>query len=103
MSVSGLGIFALQQGEGSVWDLFPRQVLRSLAPGITIECSHFCGDSTFCVCVVNNVEMHVIVVVAFSIDERMDELTRFIDYHYKSIVSTIRARHVLTLHLSTAN
>ena len=33
----------------------------------------------------------------------MDELTRFIDYHYKSIVSTIRARHVLTLHLSTAN
>ena len=27
----------------------------------------------------------------------------FIDYHYKSIVSIIRERHVLTLHLSTAN
>ena len=27
----------------------------------------------------------------------------FIDYHYKSIVSTITERHVLTLHLSTAN
>ena len=27
----------------------------------------------------------------------------FIDYHYKSIVSIIRKRHVLTLHLSTAN
>ena len=28
-------------------------------------------------------------------------LTRFIEYHYKSIVSIIRAKHVLTLHLST--
>ena len=27
----------------------------------------------------------------------------FIDYHYKSIVSTIRARHVLTPHLFPAN
>ena len=33
--------------------------------------------------------------------EEMDIL--FIDYHYKSIVSIIRERHVLTLHLSTAN
>ena len=30
-------------------------------------------------------------------------LSRFIDYHLQSIVSIIRARHVLTLHLSTAN
>ena len=30
-------------------------------------------------------------------------LNLFIDYHYKSIVSIIRAKHVLTLHLSTAN
>ena len=30
-------------------------------------------------------------------------LCLFIDYHYKSIVSIIRERHVLTLHLSTAN
>ena len=30
-------------------------------------------------------------------------LNLFIDYHYKSIVSIIRERHVLTLHLSTAN
>ena len=29
-------------------------------------------------------------------------LNLFIHYHYKSIVSTIRERHVLTLHLSTA-
>ena len=35
--------------------------------------------------------------------EEMDNLTLFIDYHYKSIVSIIRERHVLTLHLSTAN
>ena len=33
----------------------------------------------------------------------MHKLTRFIDYHYKSIVSIIRVGHVLTLHLSTAN
>ena len=33
----------------------------------------------------------------------MDILNLFIDYHYKSIVSTIRERHVLTLHLFTAN
>ena len=36
-------------------------------------------------------------------DKRMDELNLFIDYHYKSIVSIIWARHVLTLHLSHAN
>ena len=35
--------------------------------------------------------------------EEMDNLNLFIDYHYKSIVSIIRERHVLTLHLSTAN
>ena len=35
--------------------------------------------------------------------EEMDILNLFIDYHYKSIVSIIRERHVLTLHLSTAN
>ena len=35
--------------------------------------------------------------------EEMDILHLFIDYHYKSIVSIIRERHVLTLHLSTAN
>ena len=33
----------------------------------------------------------------------MDELNLFIDYHYKSIVSIIRARHILTLHLFPAN
>ena len=36
-------------------------------------------------------------------DEEMDILNLFIEYHYKSIVSIIRERHVLTLHLSTAN
>ena len=36
-------------------------------------------------------------------DKRMDELNLFIDYHYKSIVSIIWARHVLTLHLSHTN
>ena len=35
--------------------------------------------------------------------EGMVILNLFIDYHYKSIVSSIRAKHVLTLHLSTAN
>ena len=30
-------------------------------------------------------------------------LSRFIDYHLQSIVSIIRAKHVLTLHLTTAN
>ena len=35
--------------------------------------------------------------------EEMDIIHLFIDYHYKSIVSIIRERHVLTLHLSTAN
>ena len=35
--------------------------------------------------------------------EEMVILHLFTDYHYKSIVSTIRERHVLTLHLSTAN
>ena len=50
------------------------------------------------------------VVVAFSIviyryrqDKRMDNLTIFIDYHYKSIVSIIRVKHILTLHLFPAN
>ena len=33
----------------------------------------------------------------------MDNLNIFIDYHYKSIVSIIRARHILTLHLFPAN
>ena len=33
----------------------------------------------------------------------MDILHLFTDHHYKSIVSIIRERHVLTLHLSTAN
>ena len=33
----------------------------------------------------------------------MDELNLFIDYHYKSIVSIVTARHVLTLHLFPAN
>ena len=42
-------------------------------------------------------------LLSYRQDEWMDILTRFIDYHYKSIVSTIRERHVLTLHLSTAN
>ena len=36
-------------------------------------------------------------------DEEMDYLNLFIDYHYKSIVSIIWARHILTLHLSHAN
>ena len=36
-------------------------------------------------------------------DKEMDNLNLFIDYHYKSIVSIIRVKHILTLHLSTAN
>ena len=36
-------------------------------------------------------------------DKRMDELNLFIDYHYKSIVSIIWTRHVITLHLSHTN
>ena len=35
--------------------------------------------------------------------EEMVILHLFIEHHYKSIVSIIRERHVLTLHLSTAN
>ena len=35
--------------------------------------------------------------------EEMDILHLFINYHYKSIVSIISERHVLTHHLSTAN
>ena len=35
--------------------------------------------------------------------KEMDNLNLFIDYHYKYIVSIIRERHILTLHLSTAN
>ena len=36
-------------------------------------------------------------------DKEMDNLNLFIDYHYKYIVSIIRVKHILTLHLSTAN
>ena len=36
-------------------------------------------------------------------DKEMDYLNLFIDYHYKSIVSIIWGRHILTLHLSHAN
>ena len=36
-------------------------------------------------------------------DKEMDNLNLFIDYHYKSIVSIIRVKHIITLHLSTAN
>ena len=35
--------------------------------------------------------------------EEMDNLNLFIDYHYKSIASIIRVKHILTPHLSTAN
>ena len=35
--------------------------------------------------------------------KEMDNLNLFIDSHYKYIVLSIRERHVLTLHLSTAN
>ena len=35
--------------------------------------------------------------------KEMDNLNLFIDYHYKCIVSIIRVKHILTLHLSTAN
>ena len=35
--------------------------------------------------------------------EEMVILHLFIEHHYKSIVSIIRERHVLTLHLSPAN
>ena len=35
--------------------------------------------------------------------EEMVILHLFIEHHYKSIVSIIRERHVLTLHLSTVN
>ena len=35
--------------------------------------------------------------------KEMDNLNLFIDSHYKYIVSIIRVKHILTLHLSTAN
>ena len=35
--------------------------------------------------------------------ERMDTLNLFIESHYKYIVSIIRVKHIVTLHLSTAN
>ena len=35
--------------------------------------------------------------------KEMDNLNLFIDYHCKYIVSIIRVKHILTLHLSTAN
>ena len=42
-------------------------------------------------------------LLSYKQDEKKYILTRFIDYHYKSIVSIIRAKHVLALYLSTAN
>ena len=45
----------------------------------------------------------VLSQLSYRQDKRMDELNLFLDYHYKSIVSIIWARHVLTLHLSHAN
>ena len=45
----------------------------------------------------------VLSQLSYRQDKRMDELNIFIDYHYKSIVSIIWARHALTLHLSHAN
>ena len=35
--------------------------------------------------------------------KEMDNLNLFIDSHYIYIVPIIRAKHILTLHLSTAN
>ena len=35
--------------------------------------------------------------------KEMDNLHLFIEHHYKYIVSIIRVKHILTLHLSTAN
>ena len=35
--------------------------------------------------------------------KEMDNLNLFIDSHYKYIVSIIRVKHILTLHLSAAN
>ena len=61
---------------------------------------------------VNCYLLHVIIVFivsslysckSYKQVEEMVILHLFIDYHYKSIVSIIRERHVLTLHLSTAN
>ena len=45
--------FVLSENACLCWDdfrsvLFILQVLRSLAPGITIGCSHFCGEYIFC-------------------------------------------------------
>ena len=42
-------------------------------------------------------------VLSYKEVEEMVILNLFIDYYYKSIVSVLRAKHVLTLHLSTAN
>ena len=53
-----------------------------------------------------NARVIIVIVVALLSYKQVEEaviLHLFIDYHYKSIVSTIRERHVLTLHLSTAN
>ena len=70
--------------------------------------SHITMDfNSIFVCIVyfNNVQLCIILLSLLS-DRQvkiMNILTRFIDYHYKSIVSIIRAKHVFTLHLSTAN
>ena len=40
---------------------------------------------------------------AYTQVKEMDNLNLFIDSHYKYIVSIIRVKHILTLHLSTAN
>ena len=64
--------------------------------------THYCILSIFCVINVF-VASSLYSCKSYKQVEEMVILHLFIEHHYKSIVSIIRERHVLTLHLSTAN
>ena len=65
---------------------------------------HTVSDLIFDVCLITfSCTLLLLSLLSDRQVKRMYILTRFIDYHYKSILSIIRAKHVLTLHLSTAN
>ena len=69
---------------------------------VPMNCTHYCILSIFRVINVF-VASSLYSCETYKQVEEMVILHLFIEHHYKSIVSIIRERHVLTLHLSTAN
>ena len=86
-----------------VFDAVLGRVKSLLSTMLLVMSYHYNSLLNRYLCIVDARVINVAYVWSCKQVEEMVILHLFIDYHYKSIVSTIRERHVLTLHLSTAN